>query len=84
MKCPRCWADKAYVRRVDGWKGALLGFLFVVPMRCHHCYHKFHVPWLLTIGRTILPPPLKTVPVRSARPSIAATHTVFEHATSHS
>ena len=62
MKCPKCWADKAYRREVSGFKGRLLKFLFIVSLRCHHCYHKFHVPWLSTIGKKIQPPAIATVP----------------------
>ena len=56
MKCPACWAEKAFVRQVDGWKGAVLRCLLVVPMKCHHCYHDFYIPWIMTIGKQITPP----------------------------
>ena len=45
MKCPRCWTDKAYTHPVPGWKGLLLAVLMRMPMKCHHCYHKFSVFW---------------------------------------
>jgi hypothetical protein len=68
MKCPRCWADKAYLRRVEGWRGLLVRLLLVRPMRCHHCYHKFCVPWPLTLGQRVDPPEMRIVPFpRSAR-----------------
>jgi hypothetical protein len=51
MKCPVCWAEKAYVRHPKSWKDVLLSYLLVVPLRCHHCYHEFYVPWFLTIGK---------------------------------
>jgi hypothetical protein len=72
MKCPRCWAHKAYVRRAPGWKGLLWACLLLRPMRCHHCYHKFLIPWPLTIGQQLEPPPVRIADVDrpgSARPS---------------
>ena len=75
MKCPVCWAEKAYIRRVNGWKGIALACLLIVPMKCHHCYHKFHVSWFTTLGKSITPPPLRIAPIsRSRRPSHAARH----------
>jgi hypothetical protein len=75
MKCPRCWTDKAYVRPVSVWKDALLSCLFLVPMKCQHCYHKFTIPWLFTIGKQIRPPVLRIAPVsRDVGPSFAARH----------
>jgi len=62
MKCPSCWAEKAYVRRVKGWKGVLLACLFMRPMKCHHCYHTFTVSRIFTIGQSIYPPP-RTIPI---------------------
>jgi hypothetical protein len=62
MKCRSCWADKAYVRPVKGWKGLLLKCLWMVPLKCHHCYHKFSVPWLLTLGKPLTPPALRVAP----------------------
>jgi len=56
MKCPVCWAEKAYVRRVEGWKGLLYRVLTLVPMKCHHCYHKFVVSWFVMLGKPIYPP----------------------------
>jgi hypothetical protein len=75
MKCPRCWTEKAFVRPVSVWKDALLSCLFMVPMKCQHCYHKFTVPWLFTIGKQIRPPVLRIAPAsRDAGPSFAARH----------
>ena len=34
----------------------------LVPLKCHHCYHKFTVPWFLTIGKRLTPPPQRGVP----------------------
>jgi hypothetical protein len=42
-------------------------------MKCHHCYHKFVVPWLLTLGKQVTPPRLRIAPIsREAGPSLAA------------
>lgn len=56
MKCPVCWAEKAYVHSVGGWKALLYHVLLLVPLKCHHCYHKFVVSRFATIGKTIHPP----------------------------
>jgi hypothetical protein len=71
MKCPACWADKAYVRQVTGLRGAILSCLFLVPLRCHHCYHKFNVLRLFTIGKRLTPPILKAPRQAPAYPVIA-------------
>jgi hypothetical protein len=62
MKCPVCWADKAYVRRESGWKDWILRCLLIVPMQCRHCFHRFWLPWFLTWGKEITPP-LRIAPV---------------------
>ena len=73
MKCPYCWADKAYARRVEGWRGLLLACLLLRPMKCHHCYHKFVVSLLSTIGKRVRPPlSSASPPICSDRPSYAA------------
>jgi len=59
MKCPVCWAEKAYVRKVPGWQGVLYRVALLVPLKCHHCYHKFVVSWFSTVGRTIHPPKIR-------------------------
>jgi len=59
MKCPRCWAEKAYKRQVKGWKGIVLGCALLVPMKCHHCYHKFVVFRPLTFGKQLRQPALR-------------------------
>jgi hypothetical protein len=56
MKCPRCWAPKAYARHVGGWKGLFMDCLFIQPMKCHHCFHKYLIPWFLVLGKEIHPP----------------------------
>ena len=71
MKCPACWADKAYVRQVTPVRHAILSCLFLVPLRCHHCYHKFTVPRLLTIGKRLIPPVLKAPQHTPSYPGIA-------------
>lgn len=64
MKCPRCWAEKAYVYPMEGWKGILLDCLFLTRMKCRHCFHKFTIPWVLTIGKQVTPP-VKAPPSRA-------------------
>ncbi len=72
MKCPTCWTEKVYLRIVKGWKARLLQtFGLAVPMRCHHCYHRFWVPWFLTIGKQ-LKPPERIVTAEGTRLSYAA------------
>jgi len=66
MKCRACWAEKAYVRQVSGWKGWLLSCLCLVPLKCHHCYHKFSVPWFFTFGKRLTPPAARALPKMSA------------------
>jgi hypothetical protein len=75
MKCPRCWTDKAYTHPVPGWKGLLLAVLMRMPMKCHHCYHKFSVFWFFTLGKRTQPPQMHAS--NNARPigvSYAAQH----------
>ena len=74
MKCRACWAEKAYVRNVGGWKGQLMSCLLLVPLKCHHCYHKFNVLWFFTIGKRLTPPP-----IRGEGVSTTATHTIPMH-----
>jgi hypothetical protein len=57
MKCRACWAEKAFQRPVPGWPGVLLTCLLRVPLKCHHCYHKFSVSWFSTIGKQLAVPP---------------------------
>jgi hypothetical protein len=62
-KCPRCWAPKAYVDQRSDWRETLLSYLFVVPMKCHHCYHRFRSPWFATFGKRLDPlPKLRIAP----------------------
>lgn len=30
-----------------------------MPLRCHHCYHTFSIPWILTVGKRTEAPILK-------------------------
>ena len=62
MKCRACWTDKAYIRDVRGWRGTLYRWLGMVPLKCHHCYHKFSVSWFSTIGKRLTPPAIATRP----------------------
>ncbi len=70
MKCPACWAERAYIREASSWRDTLLSILLIVPMRCHHCYHSFYVPWFATIGKRLTPPQLRIAPAdrRSGAP----------------
>lgn len=63
MKCPRCWSDRAYLRRVTPWKRFFLGCLLLVPLRCQHCYHEFNVLWFSTIGKVVEAPRLRIAPM---------------------
>ena len=72
MKCPKCRAEKAYLRKVDGWKGALMSCALLAPLKCNHCCHEFVVSWFATIGRTVKPPKLRSQSAWSDRPSYAA------------
>ena len=67
---------EGYVRPVGTMKSALLTCLLLVPMKCRHCYHKFTVFWLFTIGKQIHGPPvLRIAPIsRDAGPTVAARH----------
>ena len=73
MKCPVCWSPKAYARRVEGLRGILLSCLLIVPMKCHHCFHRFCVFRLFTLGQSIKAPSTRIAPLsRFAGPSHAA------------
>lgn len=75
MKCPKCWADKAYIREAKGWQPALMACLLMLPMKCHHCYHRFWVFRLFTLGERMKPPVLRLAPsTRLDEPSYAARH----------
>ena len=75
MKCPKCWAEKAYVRQVDGWKGLLTAWLLLVPLKCHHCFHTFVVSRFSTFGKQTKRLTMRSSVVRrSAGPSCAARH----------
>ncbi len=41
----------------------LLACLLLRPLRCHHCYHRFSVPWIMTLGKQVAPPSLRIVSV---------------------
>jgi hypothetical protein len=58
MKCRSCWSDKAYLREEQGIKDTLMAYLGGVPLKCHHCYHKFWVPFFMTWGQRMHPPKL--------------------------
>ena len=56
MKCPACWAEKAYKRKTKGFQRVLYTCFLLTPLKCHHCYHKFVVPQFLTIGKKVFAP----------------------------
>ncbi len=64
MKCRACWADKAYVRQARGWREIAMTWLGFVPLKCQHCYHRFSVLRLMTLGQQLTPPPRKALPAR--------------------
>ena len=71
-KCPKCWAEKAYLDETKSLAATVLSYLFVVPMRCQHCFHRFHVSWFSTFGKELHPPaPLRIYP-ESAGPAVVA------------
>ena len=75
MKCPRCWAEKAYMRKATGFQGLLLSCALLVPMKCHHCYHKFVLSWFFTIREQIDPPQPRILPMsRAIRSANAQRH----------
>jgi len=59
MRCPVCWADKAYLRPVPAWQRALLRCVLLLPLKCQHCYHTFLAFWPLCLGKRLRPPPLR-------------------------
>ena len=72
MKCPECWAEKAYRRNEKGpWAGLLRCLLFV-PLRCRHCYHKFWVHRLLTLGQVLEAPAKAHAAASPEKSSVAA------------
>ena len=58
MKCRLCWSDKAYRHTQKGLKAMIYSCLGLVPLKCHHCYHKFWMPWFTTWGQALEPPKL--------------------------
>jgi hypothetical protein len=59
MKCRACWCDKAYEQPLPRWRRGAWRLVLVVPMKCHHCYHRFRMFWPLTWGQQLTPPVLK-------------------------
>jgi hypothetical protein len=85
MKCRACWTDKAYKREVTGWRATAYAWLGLVPLKCHHCYHKFTVPWFLTIGKRLTAPALKVQPAAatlSMHSRVARASEIDEHSSS--
>ncbi len=74
MKCPACWAEKAYRRTEEGTWAWVLRCLLFVPMRCRHCYHKFYIHRLFAFGKVIEPPAKPRPAPPPEKPSVAARH----------
>ena len=66
MKCRACWTEKAYVRPTQGWREVALTWLGLVPLKCHHCYHRFWLPRPLTVGKQLVPPARKAAASRDS------------------
>lgn len=79
MKCPACWTEKAYRRQSTGWKAKVLAAALLLPMKCHHCYHRFYAFRLFAIGKRLHPPPLRISPATLHAP-IPATPTTARRA----
>ena len=73
MKCRACWSDKAYLREEKSLKATIYSCLGIVPFKCHHCYHKFWVPWFMTWGKTLHPPIIKAPSTETMPRHVAAT-----------
>ena len=71
-KCPKCWAEKAYLDETKSVAATVLSYLFVVPMSCQHCFHRFHVSWFSTFGKELQPPAPLRIFRESTEPSYAA------------
>ncbi|MCH8046445.1 MAG: hypothetical protein IID44_22285 [Planctomycetes bacterium] len=71
-KCPKCWAEKAYFDETKSLVATVLSYLFVVPMSCHHCFHRFHISWFSTFGKELhRPAPLRIFPESSGAANAA-------------
>ena len=80
VKCPVCWAEKAYRREAKSKMVRMLAALrIVMPMKCHHCYHLFYVHWLRTLGQQTQQPLEKNSVQSNLRLSYAAEHLKSEH-----
>ena len=80
VKCPVCWAEKAYRREAKSKMVRMLAaFRIVMPMKCHHCYHLFNVHWLRTLGQQTQQPLEKTSVQTHLRLSYAAEHLQSKH-----
>lgn len=51
MMCPKCWTEKVHRHDRKEWPAPLLACLSLVPMKCHHCYHKFYASWFTLLVR---------------------------------
>jgi hypothetical protein len=44
----------------------LLACLLLRPMKCQHCYHRFLVPWVFTLGKEVTAPMPRIAPSKRA------------------
>ena len=51
MICPKCWTEKVHRHHRKEWPARWLACLSLVPMKCHHCYHKFYASWFTLLLR---------------------------------
>lgn len=52
MKCPKCWTEKVHRHQRPDRRAPWLACLSLVPVKCHHCYHKFYASWFRLNGRS--------------------------------
>ena len=75
MKCRACWSDKAYLREDNSWKAYFYSYIGLLPVKCHHCFHKSWVLWIFTWGQQTKFVPLADDPNTKPRKREAVTPT---------
>lgn len=53
MKCPNCWSPKLKAGEVGFVHKFLAACLLMVPLKCRHCFHRFHSPLLTYLWKGI-------------------------------
>jgi len=66
MKCRACWSDKAYSREDKSAKAVMFSFIGLLPVKCHHCFHKAWVPWFMAWGQQTEPPVMEEPTIKLA------------------